>query len=258
MSGRRWGGIHGWLALTALLAVLGCHAAAPHGSWREALPTYEPMSGAEVLTVMAERAKGVRTLQARGRVILTSSEASSVELEGVMVLRPPDELRLRAWKMSTPVFDLTLRPEGLWVFAADRGGEAGLQEWTEQLTARHVRFWCQALLGAFPTEAWEAAGRTEDPVLRIRPRDAGDAVEISCEVERRHLTLNGCTVRDERNPEVRVIRFGDYRVLNGTVLPAYAEFVSPEGTLVLLHDEVQVNEPPAARAFNPPRRAVKR
>ena len=103
----------GLLYCILLAALIGC--AAP----RDSLPTFARMDEARSLQTIAERAEKTKSVTAEGLITLRDAEGQTVRLDCVIVMRLPDELRMRAWKFGQAVFDLTLTPQGAWLIAPE-------------------------------------------------------------------------------------------------------------------------------------------
>ena len=101
-----------------LLAAGGCARKAPPSP----LPTYAGLDDAAALKVLAARAEAVKTLSAQCALTLTRPDDQTVQLDGAVVMAPPEKLRLRAWKFGRAVFDLTLTEAGLWVMTPQDAG----------------------------------------------------------------------------------------------------------------------------------------
>ena len=92
------------------LFMAGCSTAPP-----EHLPTYTWVDGPTAVRTLCERSGAVKTVSAECVLTLTRSNGESVRLDGAIAMQLPATVRLRAWKFGQAVFDLTLKPDGLWV-----------------------------------------------------------------------------------------------------------------------------------------------
>jgi len=79
------------------------------------LATYGPMSASDARGILRQRAEGIKTVSAQADVVLSRSNGQGVQLDAVLVMRPPDSLHLRAWKLGQAVLDLTITPQGAWL-----------------------------------------------------------------------------------------------------------------------------------------------
>ena len=233
----------------SLAAISGCarKAASP-------LPTYPGLDDAAALKVLAERAAAVKTLAARADLTLTRRDDQSVQLDGAVVMAPPEKLRLRAWKFGQAVFDLTLTPEGLWVMTPQDPGRREKVLPATLSAAQFGREWA-VLNGRFflENDLTTAGG---GKWLNVSRR-TGDGRLITCRVDRATLTPRAYEMRD---PQGRVrFRFGlaDYRMVNDTPLATRLAARSADGNIDIRLKDVELNQEPAPNAFRPPRRAEK-
>src|SRR5690242_13070979 len=105
--------IRGLVRCFILAGVVGC------ASSKEHLPTYPRMTDAESIHMIATRSEKIKSVTSEGLITLRDSEGQTVRLDCVIVMRLPDELRLRAWKFGQAVFDLTLTRQGAWLIAPE-------------------------------------------------------------------------------------------------------------------------------------------
>ena len=114
-------------ARRALGTVVACGAllaAACAPAMREATWNLEGMSVEDALARLAERSREVEALAGEGRLTLVDGEGESTVLRVALAARRPDHLRLRAFKLGQAVLDLTVRPDGTWLWIADRAEDA--------------------------------------------------------------------------------------------------------------------------------------
>ncbi len=233
-------------AIVAILVVgAGCASPLPRYEWHDA-PT--------ALRTMSRRDGGIRTFWASCRILLESG-AGRVELTGALVAQPPRRLRLRAWKFSQAVLDITLNDDGLFVLDKNRSKNTSdnLQR------VNHARFVeAIALLPGFERDAaWQAGENSDgDEFLITRPSpDQGGAIE--CTVDKDTLVRKRCVYRDDGGHIRQSLSFDAYAIVGDTVWPMHVEGSGESGSFALLFDRIDVNVELAARAFDPPRRAVK-
>src|SRR6185437_7121635 len=103
-------GTSGMLLLALSVLAAGCATAPP-----ENLPAYRWIDDQAALKSLCERSQSVHTVSAECVLTLIRPNGDSVRLDGAVVMRLPASVRMRAWKFSQAVFDLTLTPEGLWI-----------------------------------------------------------------------------------------------------------------------------------------------
>jgi hypothetical protein len=242
---RYWSANCGLAALAMALAA-GC---------QPQLPTYPRVDAQEALRLMADRTAHIESVSAPCRVVLTQSDGRSVQLDGAMVSRPPDYLRLRAWKLSRPVFDLTLRPDGLWIFRAK--GSADDQPWSaESLTAARLRRAWSLLTARMDQDAWTLTQDAGDRLV-VSTVDPDDHYRVECVADRDTLTLQRCTIADADGGTHVTLTWEAYRLVDGLVWPLQVRMEGDAGSITVTTDPPTFNDPPPTEAFTPPSRAVK-
>ncbi len=223
------------------------------------LPAYQWVDHDTAMRDIAARADAVKTLTARCRIILQSPDGGSTQLEGVIATSRPDQLRLRAWKLSQPAFDLTITADGLWVFDGDT------EHPHDDLPADQGFAWLASALEALggivvisPTERASHVDRRGGATHRIqRPINEGGGV-LTCDLDRRTLTFRQCMVQDGNGSLLAGIIFDRYRVTDDVVHPGRIEASSGDRTITVLVDDVEINPELPASAFVPPPRATKK
>ncbi|MFW6059259.1 MAG: hypothetical protein ACODAQ_03705, partial [Phycisphaeraceae bacterium] len=106
-----------WVVLVcALLPLAGCRTPEP-------LPQHEWHNLNYALATIEQRQESIQTLSAECRLTLRRADGDVVTLDGLMVLRRPNHLRAQAWKFDQKVLDLTVRPEGVWMWTSERVAE---------------------------------------------------------------------------------------------------------------------------------------
>jgi outer membrane lipoprotein-sorting protein len=235
--------------IVASLIGAGCarRAASP-------LPTYHGLDDAASLNVLAERAKAVKSLSSQCRLTLTRPDGQSVQLEGAIVMAPPDRLRLRAWKFNQAVFDLTMTPEGLWVMAPQDPGRREKVLPASLSAAQFGREW--AMLNGFfflqPDLSTEASGKWFNVRRRLE-----DGRTVLCRVDRGTLTPRQFEMRDAEGRLRFRFTLDDYRMIEGIPWPTTLAARSSDGKIDIRLKDVELNQELAPTAFRPPRRAEK-
>ena len=229
------------IACVLLFVLAGCR------SPREPIPTFERAAAAESLDRIAERGRLVEDVTGKGTLTLTNADGGSVRLDVVYVLSPPGRARVRAWKFTRAVFDLTLRDGEVWLYAPRAEDAAdGLAQFGQAVAA-----WL-ALLGGDLRGPGTTAEVDGGRLIVQRPMPGG-------------LTLRGTIDRDTLTPrlyegvdeEGRVrfrLRLGGYRPLGETVWPEVIEASSAGGTVRVEARQLDADVAPPT-AFDPPRRA---
>jgi len=229
-----------------LLTCSGCANSLPRYSWSGADPAIETMT---------RRDLGLNTFSATCRLLLRA-DGGDVELSGVLVARPPSHLHLRASKLMQTVFDITLTPDGLFVYSKDRG-ENGSK--TAQPMTRDGLIDAASLLPGFsPQASWQIGGGANERHFS-RTRKVGDGEHaVTCSVEKITLTTTRCDYLDEAGTVRQSIAFDDYRTFGEIVWPMHVTGVGRGGSFEILFNDVEINPDLPSRAFVPSRRAVKK
>ena len=218
------------------------------------LPTYPGLDDSAALKVLAERAEAVKTLSAQCRLTLTRPDGQTVQLDGAVVMEPPQRLRLRAWKFGQAVFDLTLKEDGLWVMTPQDPGRREKVLPASLSAAQLGREWA-VLNGRFFLERDLTTGGNAKWLNVTRRLEDGRTV--TCRVDRATLTPREYAMRDPQGKLRFHFTLADYRMVGGIPWPTKLAARSGDGKIDIRLDDVELNQELAANAFRPPRRAEK-
>jgi hypothetical protein len=207
-------------------------------------PAYSGLNSAAARDILAKRAEAIHTFSARCTLTLIRPRDQSIRLDGVMVMAPPDRLRLRAWKLDQPVFDLTLRPDGLWIAASPDTLPATMN------TAGLSRQLAQFAGGFFTLPGAQAAGAPSGELAF--ERDAGNGASIVCDVDARTATVRRFRLIDPSGAVRFSLSMTGYRDIGGVIWPTRLTAKSAGGEIDVLFSEIQFNSELAAKAFVPP------
>ncbi|HTW93306.1 MAG TPA: hypothetical protein VMD30_00845, partial [Tepidisphaeraceae bacterium] len=212
------------------------------------LPQYPLLDAPRALAVLRSRADSIHTLSGACTLVLTREDGQSVQLDAAVAMAPPDYLRLRAWKAGQVVFDLTSRPDGLWIETADDPRAKTLP------ASMNASRFSKALLeftGAFFDQASVASSSQNALIFR-----RGD---VFCQVDRRTLTASRYWIVDSAGRTAFTLDLSDYTQLNGIAWPEKFVAIQQGGDRIdIQFDTVNINTGLARGAFIPPRRAEKR
>ena len=226
----------------ATLVLAGC----------QSLPTYPWVDTETAMAHMSRRARLVRTIAGRCNLAFTNERGETIRLDAAIVARPPEHLRLRAWKLGHTAFDLLLTPEGLWV-------QTGDEELSSVLNVdRFLGAWTVAVTG-LPTHAvtYEDDGGREFTVVG-REEHAGASRTVRCVIERSTLLPRRYTLQDNTGTELYVLQLDGYRSYDGIAWPTRMTGRAAGRTFVLEMTNPIFNEETASDAFTPPHGAVRR
>lgn len=239
------------LAIASLVLVtVGCQSS---------LPRYPAMSIEQSLSVMRERNKPITTLSASCRIILTDEQDRSVQLNGALVAARDGQLRLRAWKLTQPVFDLTLNAKGGWLWEPQARLSGGAAASVQERAANdaggfaHFTFFWSMVTGDFDAQ-W-SGHKEEDDLLSVRQVSAGE-VAFHCAISTPTLTVTSCSVAAGGNEPEADIKLSGYRCDGSYVLPTQIEASAQGRQFTILFDDLDINEELSPLVFVPPSDAV--
>ena len=208
-----------------LLLAVGCAAKGPPA------PTYPRASAAESLRIMRERAAAFAGVAGKGALVI-GREKGSVGLDAAFAVAPPDRARVRAWKLSQAVLDVTAKQGKVWLFraappppkpglvpsgivstgAANFGNERQIGPMVEAL---------MPLLAGDVDPNGSASAAVDGPTLRVVRflKVGGSEVILTGEIDRDTLTARRWVVRDGTGRERAQLDLSDYRPVAGGVWP---------------------------------------
>lgn len=240
----------GWL-LGALILI----GAQGLGGCAAPLPRYPHGDPAGALAIMTDRAAAVRTISATCRLALARPDGSTLQLDAALVARPPDHARVRAWKLSRAVLDITLTSDGLYLItpADDREADDPLA----CLTAARWRQAMMFLLQQVSEFDWipNDASTSDALTLRAAVEEGG---RIDCSVDRDTLTITRCELFDPDAGRIMTVAMDRYRMVGPAPVPRRVALRSTRGDITIYIDSVEINVDLPATAFTPPRRATHR
>jgi len=237
-----------WIALALGVSMTGC---------AERMPTYSWIDETHAMELMAERAARIKTLSSPCRIILTDSNGAPAQLDGAIAARVPGFLRLRAWKFSQSVLDITLTPTGLWLFSVqDHESNGERLSPFATLTAQQLRLGWSFTTGAIPRDGWTRIDSNSKRTVELA-QELVSGGSINCEVDRPSLTLRRCTVTEFPGAAVLTLALDRYRTFDGLVVPTQLVLCSERGTMTVFLDDPSLNDEIPPTVFDPPRRALK-
>lgn len=221
------------------------------------LPTYTWIDVPHAVKVMAKRADLLKTISSPCRIILTDPNGSQTQLDGAIAARVPCYFRLRAWKFSEAVLDITLTPSGMWLFGIqDHDSNTNSASPFATLDSEQFKTVWSFATGALLGDGWTL----NDSNLRNRielKRDLELGGAIHCEIDRTSLTLHHCKVSTASNKAELTLTLNRYRRIGELVVPTQFVMASEQGKIAILLDDLAINEDLPPLAFDPPQRAIK-
>lgn len=199
------------------------------------------------LRTINERAQKIDNVLAVGEMSLTPQGRRSQQLQVALLLEGDDHLRLRAWKSSQLVLDITRTPMGLWVLQTDVGSQLPLSLGQLSLLGLIMR-------GELPAEArdlqetsqWITGEGMLRDMLRVRFRLHKPTVTT------RELALLG----EHDQPRLSLV-LDEYDLVNYQVWPRRLRAATDAGQVVITLREVEINESLPSAAFTPPQQATR-
>ncbi len=220
------------------------------------LPAYRWTDEDAALRALRERELTLKTISSRCRISLERTDGARVQLDGALAARLPDAFRLRAWKLSQPVLDLTILPDGIWLFAADPPEPADRSPGEMFPAARLAEAW-QLFSRGFADRTWEFAPAPGNSGARLRMTPRQDEGEVWCDLHCETLTIRKCQVTDADGHVRLTLRLDRYAAFDGIVFPRLITAISAMGTITVSLEHPTFNSELPDRALIPPRRAVR-
>jgi outer membrane lipoprotein-sorting protein len=232
-----------WMAL-GFIALGGC---------ARAIPTYQWSTDEAALSELARRTAMVKTVEASCTIALHDEDGQQIMLDGALVAQHPDQLRIRAWKLHRPAFDLTATPDGVWIDAqsADQDFESSFGE--------HITQAWSIFNGGF-LQRRLTIDRTRSTAGSVTLREISPALEdalVECVVDRRTLTPRRYEVIGLDGAVHYSIRLENYRQFGDIIWPRKIKFESGNKRLSIYVHDVDFNGEPTPQAFTPPSGAVR-
>ena len=227
----------------------GCHHEQP-----ESIQHFPLTDAPATLRALADRAHLVHTLSGEGLITLTRPDGQSIRLDAALVMRPPEDARVRAWKFGRAIFDLTITPDGVWAITPDDPDRKEQIHAAGVNAAKLAKTWSILSGGFFDNP--HLTTQTQGTKLILR-RQNPDHLTILCEIDRATLTPRKYLLLDNTGHRRFSLTLDHYKQVGQIAWPTRLTAVSEGGTVeVDLHD-VQINPDLPKTAFIPPRRAEK-
>jgi hypothetical protein len=194
-------------------------------------------------------------VQSEASITLTRPDTGeSVRLDGAIALQPPDNARLRAWKIGQAIFDLTINPQGAWVVLPPDRKDQMLP--AGKNASQFLRQW-STYLGDFFAED----GLTVDDkpgAKRFTVTRKMKEGTLAADVDRATLTPRVYRFVDGEGQTRFTLLLDGYRDVGG--IPWPTELVAKGdgvGQVKVEMHGVELNQEINPKAFVPPRRAEK-
>lgn len=240
-----------WLCFLTV-AVLGCQSAPPG----RPIARFSSLDNDAALTILARRAEMIRAMTGQCELTLKRSGQQVVRLDGLMVMAPPDRVRLRVWKMDQAVFDLTVLPDGVWIERAPQEADGPVVPATVS-AVKMSRELCWFIGGFFRSPGLAAQPSPKGDLLYRRYDPDGTSIE--CQVDAATATARRFNFRDALGNTRFSLDMSDYGEVDGIAWPMRlaAWDAADHGEIDVAFSRVEFNGELAPRAFIPPPGAEK-
>lgn len=260
----------GVLVAGTLIPLLGACAAT--------VPTHQWQGERAAITTLAGRAESIRSVRATATITLTSASNQHVTLDAAIVADnvsptlaqestemrstglPSNALRLRirTWKFGQAIFDLTARPEGVWLAADSGPDDAAPDDRLKSLKPEQIAQAWNLFFGDFFSRPGLRTSTDQRTRTLITSRD-DEGVTTECRVDMDTLTPREYVIRDEHGKVRQTLTLARYKQLEDppTPWPMLVIAQGDQGRVMVRFDEVEINPQLEDAVFTPPRRAVK-
>jgi len=248
-----------------MAGVLG--ASAVLAACASSVPTYDWQGPEAALSALSQRAQSIHSIRATGTLVLTSADNQHVTLDAAVVARAGDaehpgqaSLRIRTWKFGQAIFDLTAKPEGVWIASDSMPSPEPAPEKSDRLKSLKPENIAQAwnlFFGDFfkrpGLEATDQPGRT----FTVQRRE-GDTTVV-CDIDRATLTPRKYRITDDLGHLLQTLTLARYQLAGEPPVPWPMLIIAqgPDGQVQVRLDEVEVNPDLEDAVLTPPKRAVK-
>jgi hypothetical protein len=205
------------------------------------IPLYPRTDVENSLAIVRRNVPAAVTLE--GTLTLVDAEGQSIQLDIAMAIQDANRLRLRAWKFGQAVFDLTIRPDGIWAYS----GRKEFDEARVLALVKNIRPW----LALFePVSPGAEVIREDSRMIELRSKI--DNADVRTLIDRPTLTVRSHQMLAQGQSRA-AIQFLNYAPFGDIVWPK--QIVISDGSRRMEVTTRSVQPTIAPRAFEPPRRA---
>lgn len=232
--------------LLLLLALPACRTTPPG----EDLPRYQGLTDEQVLAALAERADQVQRVMASGTLLLDDKDRGPIHLDIAMLAMGNDRLRLRAWKLGQPAFDLTRDGDTLWLWVSDRSDEPQ----TPFPSAQQIDIGWALLSGRLFTAPPQSikSGDTLEVQYTLDP-----STSTRIQIDRQTLTITRLDIVSSGGQPQQTLLPEHYRLIDNHPWATRLTSTGSGGRFVLQLDEVEINGDLPPGVFKPPHNATR-
>jgi outer membrane lipoprotein-sorting protein len=228
-----------------LLAGAGCATSIPRYHWS---------SDGDALRELSRRADEVKTIEAACAIALRDENDQHVTLDGALVARQPDHLRIRAWKFEQVLFDVTSTPDGVWIDMPDHDKRLQHSELGDNISRAWALFSGEFMMRNLTIDHQRSS--SGEVIVVEAPPATTDPI-TSCVVERDTLTPTRYEVRAHDGILLYAIRLENYRQIGAIIWPCRIAFESGANSMSINLRDVELNGEVNPNAFTPPPGAVR-
>jgi hypothetical protein len=263
--------------------VLGFLAGCAHS-----IKTYDWKDDQTAIQTLSQRAQSIHAVRATGTLVLTSADNQHVTLDAAIVAqqiplrasggggrvheaggggatseiaataedRNPVSLRIRTWKFGQAIFDLTAKPEGVWI-ASDSDNDDKPDDRLKSLKPETISQAWNLFFGDFFSRPGLKYIDTPGRTFTVERRE--NATTIACDVDRATLTARQYRIIDDHGRLRQTLTLARYEELGQPPTPWPMLIIArgEDGQAQVRFDEVEINPELDEAVFTPPRRAVK-
>jgi hypothetical protein len=229
------------------------------------LPTYQWQGADAAVTTLAQKAQSIRSVRATGTLVLTSADNQHVTLDAAIVAKsgPQDHageasLRIRTWKFGQAIFDLTAKPEGLWLASAsDKPAEPDQNDRLKALKPENIAQAWNLFFGDFFSRPGLEVIDHPGSTFTVQRQEKGTT--IACDIDRATLTARQYRITDDHGHLRQTLTMARYAPVGDppTPWPMLITAQGDQGQVQVRFDEVEVNPDLEDAVFVPPKRAAK-
>ena len=225
------------------------------------IPTYPQTPADTVLQSVAANFTSIKTVSGPCRVTLVSEAGESITLSAAIAARPPDHLRLRAWKFDRAIFDATIIGVDVWLVPIAQADSPGADA-LPQIPSHEIAGSMSLLSGQYFNDAHIVSETAEIVTVTGSSRELA---AIECDIDRRTRTprIFRFTQLNQPGTLASTLLMDEYRFLKlkgntpPLTWPGRLHFERGAASITIFMDDVVINDELPQTAFKPPARAVK-
>jgi hypothetical protein len=220
------------------------------------LPAYKWEGPRAALRTINARDSAIECVIASGRLVLTDQAGDSVQLDCVLIGRNRDYVRLHASKFGRTIHDVTLTPDGLWVYQAKSQADTTNESVSCWRAGLLSDLW-SLLMNPYRYHGWRPVessdlGRHEFAVERAM---GSEGSKCSAIIDKRTLATKRFQLHDKGGRLRESVTLSAYRSLGPVIWPMQIDAAGEHGRVRILFDRVDINQELMPTAFTPSSKA---